>query len=99
MSEAAASVFSGSPYGTAPRFGGSLGQERDRISPGTILIIDDEAAIRESLQTLLELEGFQVETSESGEDGLARMADHTFDLILLDFALPDKNGLPLPGTN
>ncbi|MGA3212701.1 MAG: response regulator, partial [Terriglobales bacterium] len=93
MSEFASSMFSGSPQGTAPRIGEPFRQERDRLSPGTVLIIDDEAAIRESLQTLLELEGFQVETSDSGEDGLARIAEHTFDLILLDFALPDKNGL------
>ena len=39
---------------------------------GAILIIDDEAEIRESLQTLLELEGFAVETATSGEAGLQR---------------------------
>jgi DNA-binding NtrC family response regulator len=62
-------------------------------SPGTILIVDDEMAIRESLQTLLEMEEYQVETAETGEDGLTRIADQPFDLVLLDFALPDKNGL------
>jgi DNA-binding NtrC family response regulator len=62
-------------------------------SPGSILIIDDEAAIQESLQTLLELEGYEIEVSASGEGGLARMAERAFDLVLLDFALPDKNGL------
>ena len=51
---------------------------------GSVLIIDDEAAIRESLQTLLELEGFEIETAASGEDGLAQMADRPFDLVLLD---------------
>ena len=34
---------------------------------GAVLIIDDEAEIRESLQTLLEMEGFAVETAASGE--------------------------------
>jgi DNA-binding NtrC family response regulator len=64
-------------------------------SPGSILIVDDEAAIRESLQTLLELEGYAVELSGSGEEGLAHMADRAFDLVLLDFALPDRNGLEI----
>jgi DNA-binding NtrC family response regulator len=60
---------------------------------GTILIIDDEAAIRESLQVLLEMEGYQVETGSTAEEGMARLGDGIFDLVLLDLALPDKNGL------
>jgi DNA-binding NtrC family response regulator len=60
---------------------------------GTILIIDDEAAIRESLETLLDLEGYTVESAENGADGLAHLAARPFDLVLLDFALPDMNGL------
>jgi len=62
-------------------------------SSGSILIVDDEAAIQESLQTLLELEGYEVEVSGTGGAGLARMAERAFDLVLLDFALPEKNGL------
>jgi DNA-binding NtrC family response regulator len=62
---------------------------------GSVLIIDDEAAIRESLETLLEFEGFTVEAAETGEEGLARLGEHPFDLVLLDFALPDRNGLEI----
>src|SRR5437764_2328061 len=62
---------------------------------GSVLIIDDEAEIRESLQTLLELEGFQVETAESGEDGIAQMADRPCDLVLLDLTLPGRNGMEI----
>src|SRR5215475_246580 len=62
-------------------------------SAGSVLIIDDESAIRESLETLLEFEGFTVDSAETGEDGLAKLADRPFDLVLLDFALPDRNGL------
>src|SRR6266536_3000601 len=61
----------------------------------TVLIIDDEAAIRESLETLLELEGYAVESASSGEEGLARLGDGSFDLVLLDLALPDRNGIDL----
>ena len=39
--------------------------------------IDDEAAIRESLETLLELEGYGVESAASGEEGLARIGDRS----------------------
>jgi len=60
---------------------------------GSILIIDDEAAIRESLETLLAIEGYNVETARNAEDGLAMLAASPRDLVLLDFALPDRNGL------
>src|SRR5437588_2657785 len=62
---------------------------------GSVLIIDDEAEIRESLQTLLEMEGFEVETAISGEDGISQMADRPFDLVLLDLTLPGRNGMEI----
>jgi len=65
------------------------------LSTGTVLIIDDEAAIRESLETLLQLEGYSVESAASGEEGLARLGERSFDLVLLDLALPDRNGIDL----
>ena len=69
-----------------------LGREQPAVQ-GSILIIDDEASIRESLQTLLELEGFTVEVTGTGEEGLARIAEQPMDLVLLDLALPERNGL------
>src|SRR5438046_7791733 len=62
---------------------------------GAVLIIDDEAAIRESLETLLELEGYSVESAATADLGLARIGERPFDLVLLDLALPDRNGLDL----
>jgi DNA-binding NtrC family response regulator len=62
---------------------------------GSVLIIDDESEIRESLQTLLELEGFAVESAVNGEEGLLRMGEHPFDLILLDLTLPGRNGMEI----
>ena len=64
-------------------------------SAGAILIVDDEAEIRESLQALLELEGYDVETAETGQQGLNRIGQRPFDLILLDLALPDRNGMEI----
>jgi DNA-binding NtrC family response regulator len=68
---------------------------RSPSASGSVLIIDDEAAIRESLHTLLEIEGYDVESAATGEEGLARAGERAFDLILLDLALPDRNGMDL----
>jgi DNA-binding NtrC family response regulator len=62
---------------------------------GAVLIIDDEASIRESLETLLTLEGYDVATAGTGEEGLVRIGERPFDLVLLDYALPDRNGLEI----
>jgi DNA-binding NtrC family response regulator len=67
--------------------------EGESVVTGSILIIDDEAAIRESLQTLLEMEGYDVEAASTGEQGLLRIGERPFDLVLLDLALPDRNGM------
>src|SRR5450755_3573743 len=73
----------------------SLNETATAYPAGTILIIDDEAEIRESLQTLLEMEGYQVETADSAHHGLTCLGERPFDLLLLDLALPDRNGLDL----
>src|SRR5256714_2599520 len=65
----------------------------EQSSPVSILIIDDEMAIRESLQTLLELEDYVITQAESAEQGLNFLAANTYDLVLLDISLPDRNGL------
>ena len=61
----------------------------------TILIIDDEGAIRESLDTLLTLEGFNVTMAIDGPSGLDQLSRSTFDLLLLDLALPGESGIDL----
>src|SRR6202790_1232921 len=62
-------------------------------SAGRILIIDDEAEIRESLETLLQLEGYTVVGAGSGRGGLAQVGQRAFYVVLLDLALPDKIGM------
>jgi len=62
---------------------------------GSILVIDDEAEIREGLEALLTSENFEVTLAETGEVGLRKLAENPFDLILLDVSLPGSNGLEL----
>jgi DNA-binding NtrC family response regulator len=70
-----------------------IGRGEEASVMATVLIVDDESAIRESLQTLLELEGYVVDTACDGEEGLAKLAEQPYDLVLLDFAMPDRNGI------
>jgi DNA-binding NtrC family response regulator len=67
----------------------------EHASSGSVLIIDDEAAIRESLQTLLEMEGYEVESAVNAAEGMARIGERPHDLVLLDLALPDRHGMEL----
>jgi DNA-binding NtrC family response regulator len=60
-----------------------------------ILIIDDEAAIRDSLETLLTLEGFRVDLVGDGRAGLDQLTRNVYDLLLLDLALPGESGIDL----
>jgi DNA-binding NtrC family response regulator len=65
------------------------------VGPARILIIDDEAAIRESLEALLSMEGFHVTMAVDGPSGLEQLASNEFDLMLLDLALPGESGIDL----
>ena len=62
---------------------------------GSILVVDDEAEIREGLELLLDSEGYAVSTAGTGDAGLARLEERPFDLLLLDVNLPGRNGLDL----
>src|SRR4051812_19845844 len=68
-------------------------RDTGNTAPASVLIIDDEAAIRESLQTLLEMEDYLVTQAETAEQGLVLLAANTYDMVLLDISLPDRNGL------
>ncbi len=58
-----------------------------------VLIVDDESAIRESLQGVLEDEGYKIAAASSGEACLECLGKQSFDVILLDIWLPGMDGL------
>lgn len=60
---------------------------------GRILIIDDEATLRQMMARVLQRAGYEVTTAANGNDGLALASQHAFDLIYLDIRMPDINGL------
>ncbi len=58
-----------------------------------ILIVEDEAIMRESLQDWLTENGYQVATVENGEEALETITKQDFGLLILDLRLPGKDGL------
>lgn len=61
-------------------------------SPGTILVVEDEAQIRRFLRISLEAHGYAVEEARLGEDGLRLCAEVDPQLVVLDLGLPDMDG-------
>ena len=60
-----------------------------------ILIVDDEATIRASLQESLAADGHEVETADTGEEALARCHNREYDLVITDLRLPGVSGLEI----
>jgi len=61
----------------------------------TILVIEDDRALREGLALNFELHGFRVETAADGEEGMRKAFDIRPDLIILDIMLPGWSGLDI----
>jgi excisionase family DNA binding protein len=70
----------------------------DRSGPGgqeagpLVLVVDDDAQLREFIRVNLEVEGYAVREAESAEAGLAAIEDQAPDLVLLDVMMPNVNG-------
>lgn len=58
-----------------------------------ILVVDDDTAVREGLCSVLELEGYEVIHAADGEEAVVRFRESFIDLVLLDFQMPQKQGL------
>ncbi|HEX6904595.1 MAG TPA: sigma-54 dependent transcriptional regulator [Thermoanaerobaculia bacterium] len=61
----------------------------------SVLVVDDESAIRDSLHMILEYEGYRVEEAASGSQALTRIADRPPDAVILDIKMPEMDGLEL----
>src|SRR5665213_1528958 len=79
-----------SPVGTSAANGNAGSQMQ-----ASILVIDDEASIRESLEVLLSLEGYTISMAVDGEEGLRMLESNSYDLVLLDLAMPGQSGLEI----
>jgi len=60
-----------------------------------ILIVDDEASLRDMLAVLLRREGYEIESADNGQAALEKIADQSFDLIISDIRMPIISGIDL----
>ncbi|HYZ88823.1 MAG TPA: response regulator [Myxococcales bacterium] len=66
-----------------------------RDAPGKVLVVDDDPEIVTFLATLLELEGIESSVATSAAAALEQLQQGRPDLVLLDIAMPDRDGIDL----
>jgi two-component system, NtrC family, nitrogen regulation response regulator NtrX len=59
----------------------------------SILIIDDEKAIRKTLTEILSYEGYKIDEASDGEEGLKRFSEKAYDIVLCDIKMPKLDGI------
>ncbi len=77
--------------GFADNSGNGEGALGLRYTP-RILVVDDEARIRDACRLVLEECGYEVCLASDGQEGLQRILDHHYDIILLDLMMPELSG-------
>jgi DNA-binding response OmpR family regulator len=75
----------------------SAASSRNRFAPAAVrvLLVEDEPKLRASLADGLQLEDWQVTTAENGQEAFRLLESQPFDLLLLDWMLPDQDGLEI----
>ena len=62
-------------------------------SARSVLVVDDELGMRETLADILEGAGYQVSTASNGDDALSRLRHATFDVVVMDIRMPGRDGI------
>jgi DNA-binding NtrC family response regulator len=65
------------------------------MMPKRILVVDDEQSMRDTLQMMLEKEGFEVDSADNGKNALALFNTKKYDLVLTDLKMPELDGIGL----
>ena len=63
------------------------------MSKAKVLIVDDENEFLDSISERMENRGFRVDTAASGPEALEKLENESFDAIVLDFMMPEMDGL------
>jgi DNA-binding response OmpR family regulator len=65
------------------------------MSEKRVLVVDDDAAIRQLFRTLLVRNGYVVDDAHDGNDGLSLLRDHEYAVVILDLMMPITSGFEL----
>jgi len=68
------------------------------VSDRRILVVDDDAAIRQMCIVLLQRHGYAVDSAHDGNEGLSRLRDGEYDAVILDLMMPKRSGFELLDT-
>ncbi|MGH8973114.1 MAG: response regulator [Acidimicrobiia bacterium] len=63
------------------------------MSAATVLVVDDERGMRETVAEILESVGYEVTTASTGDDALVRLQQQEFDVVLMDIRMPGRDGI------
>jgi CheY-like chemotaxis protein len=63
------------------------------VSARSVLVVDDEAGMRDTVAEILECAGYEVSTARNGDDALSRLAERSFDVVLMDIRMPGRDGI------
>ena len=66
-----------------------------KAPPLSILVVDDEPVVVQSLGDWFRQDGYRVDTAQSAKEALRRVAEHAYDIALLDIKMPGTDGLEL----
>jgi two-component system copper resistance phosphate regulon response regulator CusR len=85
--------FVSEPSETSPASPLFVSASVHHATPPAVLVVEDERKTRESLVEGLRLEGWNVTSSSAGSEAITLLEGEVFDLIVLDWMLPDRDGL------
>jgi two-component system, chemotaxis family, chemotaxis protein CheY len=80
-------------HGALKESGMSPAKNQDLETGPTILVIDDDEAVRSSLEVLLEAYGYEVVLARDGRQGMAAFRANTPDIVLVDLMMPVQDGI------
>jgi CheY-like chemotaxis protein len=63
------------------------------VSAATVLVVDDEQGMRDTVTEILESVGYQVTTAATGDDALLRLSQQDFDVVVMDIRMPGRDGI------
>jgi len=65
----------------------------NQLPTARVLVVDDDAAVRELVAAMLESGGYPVEVASNGREALSMLADGRFDVIITDLVMPEQEGI------